>query len=63
MGYFKRHIDLTKTANNKLDKDVDAGIMAGLNHVDKFAISQDHGCYCSSTISEKSQDGCYGPMH
>ena len=36
MGYVKRHIDIMKTANHELDKDVDSGIMSGLTGDDKL---------------------------
>ena len=36
MGYVKRHIDLTKTANHELEKDVEYGIMDGLTDGNKL---------------------------
>ena len=36
MGYVKRYIDPNKTENRELDKDVDSGMMAGLNDDDKL---------------------------
>ena len=36
MVYVKRHIDLTKTANHELDKNVDFGMMAGFTDADKL---------------------------
>ena len=36
MGYFKRHIDLTKTSNHEPDKDVDPRMMAGITDDDKL---------------------------
>ena len=36
MVYVKRHIDLTKTENNKIDKDVDSGMMSGITDENKF---------------------------
>ena len=62
MGYDKRHINLTKTLNNELEKDVDSGMMAGFPDDDKILRLQDHGWCFSSTISDQSQDVCYGPM-
>ena len=36
IGYVMRHIDLTKTSNYELDKDVDSGMITGLTDDDKF---------------------------
>ena len=36
MGYVKRHIDGTKTANHELDKNIDSVMMAGLTDDDKL---------------------------
>ena len=36
MGYVKRHVDLTKTENHELDKNVDFGMMSGLTDDDKL---------------------------
>ena len=36
MGYVKRHIDIMKTANHELEKDVDSGMSYGLTDDDKL---------------------------
>ena len=36
MGYVKRNININKTENRELDKDVDSGIMSGLTDDDKL---------------------------
>ena len=36
MGYVNIYIDLTKTANNELDKNVDPGMMSGITDGNKF---------------------------